>query len=103
MDFTCISLGIIFCAFGLIFVTGNGHKRLTAWQSRSDEEKAAIKIEPLCRNVGLVIASSGVIFLCRGLWPAAIKGIFIYAMILWLILAGFDVWYIGRSKRYRNQ
>ena len=63
---------------------------------------ASIKISPLCRNIGEVIALNGIIFLLKGFWSGFSDHRFVGAMIAWLCLAGFDVWYIGKRKRYQN-
>ena len=68
----------------------------------SQSEKDKIKIRPLCRNIGEVIALNGIIFLLKGFWSAFGDHWFVGAMIAWLVVAGFDVWYIGKSKRYQN-
>lgn len=49
-----------------------------------------------------VIALNGIIFLLKGFWSAFGDHWFVGAMIAWLVVAGFDVWYIGKSKRYQN-
>ena len=67
------------------------------------EEKEKIKIVPLCRNIGEVIALNGIIFLMRGLWSGFAGHWFVAAMIAWLMIAGFDVWYIEKSNRYRKK
>lgn len=64
------------------------------------EEKEKIKIVPLCRNIGEVIALNGIIFLMKGLQPGFVDHWFVVAMIAWLIIAGFDIWYIEKSNRY---
>ena len=64
------------------------------------EEKEKIKIVPLCRNIGEVIALNGLIFLLKGLWPGFENHWFVTAMIAWFIVAGFDLWYIEKSDRY---
>ena len=66
------------------------------WQ----EEKEKIKIVPLCRNIGEVIALNGLIFLLKGLWSGFENHWFVTAMIAWFIVAGFDLWYIEKSDRY---
>ena len=66
----------------------------------TQEEKDKIKIVPLCRNIGEVIALNGLIFLLKGLWPDFENQWFVTAMIAWLIVAGFDLWYIEKSGRY---
>ena len=70
------------------------------------EEKEKIKIVPLCRNIGEVIALNGIIFLMKGLWSGFADHWFVAAMIAWLMIAGFDVWYIEKvidiAKIIRN-
>ena len=69
-------------------------------KNMTQEEKDKIKIVPLCRNIGEVIALNGLIFLLKGLWPGFENHWFVTAMIAWFIVAGFDLWYIEKSDRY---
>ena len=94
MDFTCIFFGILFTLVGFWLAFGKGYRHLSLWKNMPQEEKDKINIVPLCRNVGEIIALNGIIFLMNG---------FVFAIIAWLIVAGFDVWYIEKSVRYRNQ
>ena len=73
MDFTCIFFGILFTLAGF-------------WLA-----------------FGKVIALNGIIFLMKGFLPGFSNHWFVFAIIAWLIVAGFDVWYIEKSVRYRNQ
>lgn len=100
MDFTCIFFGIIFVAAGIVFFLGKGHIHLSAWKTMPQEEKEKLNIVLLCRNIGTVIGLSGLIFLAKGLLPGRW---FVLAMIGWLLIAGLDVWYIGKSSRYRSR
>ncbi len=102
MDYTCLVFGIIFIVAGIAFAFGKIYNRLSAWKNMSDDEKAKINIIPLCRNIGAVIALAGVIFVVKGLWSAFSSFAFTIAMIIYLVLAGLDVWYISKSKRYNN-
>ena len=86
-----------------MFACGKGHIHLSAWKNMPQEEKEKIKIGPLCRNIGEVIALNGIIFLMKGLWSGFVDHWFVAAMIAWLIIAGFDIWYIEKSNRYRNK
>ena len=95
MNVTCIFFGIIFTIAGFMFACGEGHIHFSSWKNMPQEEKEKIKIVPLCRNIGEVIALNGLIFLLKGLWPG-----FVTAMIAWFIVAGFDLWYIEKSDRY---
>ena len=72
------------------------------WKNMTQEEKEKIKIVPLCRNIGEVIALNGLIFLLKGLWPGFENHWFVTAMIAWFIVAGFDLWYIEKSNRYHE-
>ena len=70
MDFTCIFFGVLFTVAGFVFACGKGHIHLSAWKNMSQSEKDKIKIRPLCRNIGEVIALNGIIFLLKGFWSA---------------------------------
>ena len=100
MNLTCILFGIIFMIAGFMFACGKGHIYFSSWKNISQEEKEKIKIAPLCRNIGEVIALSGLIFLLKGLCPRFEDHWFVIAMIVWFIVAGFDLWYIEKSNRY---
>lgn len=103
MDFTCIFLGTLFIAAGILFALGKVHVHLAAWKHMSPREKDKIDIHPLCRNIGAVIALSGMVFLLKGLWSGFENRWFSVCMIVWLLGAGLDVWYITKSRRYYNK
>ncbi len=100
MDFTCIFFGILFVISGLWFACGKGHIHLAAWKHMPQEEKDKIRIRPLCRNIGEIIALSGIIFLFKGFWTGFENHWFAAAMTGWLVIAGIDVVYIAKSRRY---
>lgn len=100
MDYTGIFFGVLFTLAGILFACGKGHIHLSAWKNMTQEEKDSIDILPLCRNIGEVIALSGILFLMKGLWSDFTNHRFVAAMIAWLIVAGFDAWYISKSNRY---
>lgn len=102
MNFICIFLGILFIISGIVFAVGKGHIHLYAWKNMPQFEKDKIKIRPLCRNIGTIIALNGFIFLIKGVWPTFNQSWFVAMMIAWLFVASIDVWYINKSKRYLN-
>lgn len=102
MNAVCILYGILFTGAGVLFATGKLHGYIRAWKQMPEEEKARIRIRPLCRNIGEVIGLSGILFLLKGVWPGFQDHWFTGAMIAWLVVAGFDVFYIERSNRYLN-
>ena len=55
------------------------------------------------KNIGEIIALNGIIFLLKGLWAGFSDHWFVGAMVAWMIIAGFDVWYIEKSQRYRKK
>ena len=102
MDFICIFFGILFSMVGFMFFLGKAHIHLSAWKNMPQDEKDKIKILPLCRNIGVVIILSGIIFLMKGLLPDFSNHLFVVSMTAWMIAAGLDVWYITKSERYKQ-
>ena len=102
MDYTCIFFGVLFTIAGVMFIFGGGYIYRSVWENMPQEEKKKIKIVPLRRNIGEVIALNGIIFLMKGLWKGFSNHWFVGGMIAWLIVAGFDVWHISKSDRYRK-
>lgn len=96
MNMTCIFFGIIFTIAGILFSFGKLHIHLSAWKRMQPEEKEKINIKGLCRNIGGMITLCGLLFLLGSVFTA----VFTYSMIVWLVLAGLDVWYISKSNRY---
>ncbi len=104
MNFTCVVCGIVFVIGGLLLAFGRVYAHLDAWKKMSKEEQDSIRIRPLCRNMGLVVALCGLIFFLSGLWwETFMASVFIWAMIVWFILCGLDIFYIIKSGRYMKQ
>ena len=100
MNITCIFFGIIFLITGILFAAGKVHEHITAWKNMPEEEKRRIRISPLCRNIGGVIALSGVIFLISGFWQGFRDRVFVISMVCWLVLAGIDLFFIEKKHWY---
>ena len=100
MNRACLFLGILFLAAGIYFYSGKAVNHIAAWKTMPEEEKRKIHIRPLCRNVGMMIATSGIIFLLSGAWYAFRKSGFLWCMVGWMVLSGADVYWIGKSGRY---
>ena len=81
MNGACLFLGILFLAAGIYFYSGKAVNHITAWKTMPEEEKRKIHIRPLCRNVGMMIATSGIIFLLSGAWYAFRKSGFLWCMV----------------------
>ena len=100
MNITCIFFGIIFLGAGGMFAAGMLHEHISAWRNMPNEEKNKIKIIPLCRNIGGMIALSGVIFLINGLCQGFRDHLFVISMVAWLILSGADLFLIEKKHWY---
>ena len=100
MNFTCIFFGIIFLFAGILFAAGKLHRHIVAWKNMPSEEKRRIRIIPLCKNIGSIIALSGVIFLISGFWQGFRDRLFSISIIGWLILAGIDLFLIEKKHWY---
>lgn len=100
MNFICLFFGAIFMMVGILFALGKGHIHLTAWKNMPQQEKDKIRIQPLCQNIGEIITLNGIIFLIKGMWPGFERHWFAVSMIAWLMIAGFDVWYITKINGY---
>ena len=102
MNLTCLLFGILFTVVGGLFMAGKLHTHIEAWKTMPQEEKDKIKIEELCRNIGLMIVTCGVIFLLSGVSAAFKARFFVAAMVLWLAASFVDVWYIEKKGRYNR-
>ena len=100
MNVTCIFFGILFLITGILFAAGKLHTHITAWKNMSEEEKGRIRIIPLCINIGGFIALSGLLFLINGFWQGFRDHLFVISMVLWMILAGMDVFFIEKKHWY---
>lgn len=103
MDFTCMFFGVLFTIVGFLFACRKGHIHLSAWKNVPQKEKDKTKINPLCRNIGEAIALNSIILWVKGLWTGFENHWFAVAMIAWLIVAWFEIWYITKSSRYHNK
>ena len=102
MNITCIFFGVIFTIVGFLFAAGKIHPHIPAWKQMPAEEKKKIRIGPLCRNIGEIILLSGIIFLLKGVCPAFTDHWFTGSMIAWLIVAGLDVWFITKNRKFQS-
>ncbi len=103
MNYMCVFLGIVFAMFGIGFAFGKLYERLPAWRKMSDAEKNEIKPKPLCRNVGAMITLNGIVFILKGVCTGFSDSMFMCAAVIWIVIAGADVYYISKSSRYKEQ
>lgn len=96
MNITCAFFGTLFIIVGILFSLGKLHVYLNVWKKMPPEEKEKIRIDGLCHNIGGMIVLCGLLFLLGCVFNI----VFTWSMIVWLVLAGLDVWYISKSNRY---
>ena len=68
----------------------------------SEKEKAGIRIDLLCMNIGVMIVLAGLIFFFRGLIPGFSQTLFLSLIVVWFIASGLDCYWIERSARYQT-
>ncbi len=100
---SCLFFGIVFFVAGALFFAGKLHTRIKAWQRMPEEEKANIRIKPLCRNIGGIFMLCGAIFIISGFWAAFKTNCFAFAMIGWMVICIADLVYIQKSGKYITQ
>lgn len=102
MKLACLLFGIVFVAIGILFAMGKIHPHLSFYQKMTPAEKESIRIVSLCRNIGGVIALAGILLLLKGTLKFFTDPYFLFAVILWLIFAGGDAYWISKSGRFRK-
>ncbi len=103
MNFTCAAFGIVFIAFGAGVFSGLIINHMHEWTDLSEEEKSSVRIDALCRNMGVMIMLAGVIFLVSGLFEAFRNSFFLIAMIIWFVVCAVDVYQIEKKQRYMTR
>ncbi len=96
----CITFGMIFLIAGGMFFTGTALRFIEDWQRIPQEEKDQIRIIPLCRNAGVMLALAGIVFIAAGCFPRFRELMFRWTMIGWMALCAADLVYIEKSERY---
>lgn len=103
MNFTAIVLGTLFLVSGVMIAAGRLHIHLSAWKHMSSQERGKIKVKPLCLNIGEIVMLNGIIFLLKGLISNFTDYWFTLAIVAWMLVALFDVWYISKSGKYAGK
>ena len=100
MSIIHIIFGLMFSVTGYLFAKGKIHQYLTPWEKMPENEKAKIDIVPLCKNIGLIIFLAGAIFLAGGMWEQFREHLFVIAMVIWIVIAGIDLYCIESKHWY---
>ncbi|MCD8286459.1 MAG: DUF3784 domain-containing protein [Clostridia bacterium] len=100
ISWACFGIGLVILIVGFVMFFGGLHVFFRSWKRMPEEERKKIRIKPLCRNIGGVIALCGVIVLVAAFWPYFLDKMFSWFMIAWFILAAVDLVWISKSSRY---
>lgn len=103
MNLYCIVLSIVGFIGWYLFLSGKALKYIKSFRSMSQEERACINEKLLCKNAAAVFFVAASIFAVAGFSPVFLEKAFTISVVIWLILTGADVYFIGKSKRYTNQ
>jgi len=96
----CLLVAIALIAVGIAFFTGKAMKYVKDYQRMDEEEKANIKIRPLCKNISVMFFIAAVIFAISGFSETFRHDYFTWCMVGWFALGVADTVYIGKSKRF---
>ena len=101
MNIPYIVIGVVFIVFSFLFY--NGIINIPYWYAFTGKKDNKKIIKMLCHNIGLIIGLCGFLFLINGIFSYLRDHIFSFSMIIWVILAIFDMLYISTSKNYKDQ
>ncbi len=103
MRMICVLFGAVYIAIGLTIAFTSIYRRMDFWKKMSDEEKKKVRISPLMRNLGGMIALCGLLFLVAGLWDWFYLYAFRWAIIAWFVLGFIDAFKISKGTRYQKK
>lgn len=103
MAIVCLILAGVFLLVACAFFMQIAPNWIQQYRTMPEQEKRKIRIGPLSRNIGLIFLLAAIIFAVAGISPYFKEKLFRWFMIGWMVLTGFDVYFIGKSKRYKNQ
>lgn len=103
MNLYCVMFAVISLVMALAFFTGKAPDWIKGYREMDEEEKNNILIVPLCRNLGVVFFLAFVIFFLAFMIPAFLDKAFVPSVVIWMIGAGADLYYIEKSKRYNKE
>ena len=102
MNITCLVFALLFLVCSFIFFGGRGDLFIPNWKKLSDKEKEEIPLHELSLNMGIVLSICAIILLASGLFEGFRDHFFAIAMVIWLIGAGVDVYFIEKSNNKKK-
>ncbi|MCD8316814.1 MAG: DUF3784 domain-containing protein [Eggerthellaceae bacterium] len=99
MDILCIVFGVPVLALGIAFWKGRALNYSHAWRTMPEEDKAAINMDRINKNLGIAVLACAVILLACGLF-SGIRVALGPLFTVWAVAVLIDAVYISRSKRY---
>lgn len=102
MNITCLIFAIIFSFITIMFLLDKGHVFIPHWKELSEEDKKKIPIHELSQNMAIVLGCCSFILIISSFFENFREHYFSFAMVLWLIGTGIDVYYIEKSKRFKK-
>lgn len=102
MRFLAALTGLAFLTLAILFLLEKAPKRIIDFQRINREEKGTLRIDRLSRNIGIVLLLLSGIFFAAGFSAVFKERYFLFAVIGWVALVFFDIWFIGKSKRYKR-
>jgi hypothetical protein len=96
----CYTVACILIVAGILFYTGKAASYIEGYRDMPEEEKRAVNIKPLCKNVSIVFFLAAVIFAIAG-YSALFRLEYLkWTMICWIALCCADIVFINKSGLY---
>ena len=98
MNITCFIFAVVFLICAIMFLTGKGYLFIANWKKLSQEEKNEIPLKELSKNISILLFCCSILFFIAGFFSNFREHYFGIFMIIWLVAAGVDVYFIGKKK-----
>ena len=103
MNITCLVFALVFLICSFIFFGDRGEMFIPNWNKLSEEEREEIPLHELSLNMGIVLSICAIILLASGLFENFREHYFAISMVLWLIGAGVDVYFIEKKNNKKKK
>jgi hypothetical protein len=99
----CYMVSIMLLVVGAFFYSGKAADHIKGYVDMPDEEKKAVNIKPLCKNLSVMFFLAAVIFGIAGYSEWFRLVCFKWAMIGWIALCCVDIVFINKGGYSHEQ
>jgi hypothetical protein len=99
----CYTFSILLLCVGAFFYSGKAADHIKGYVDMPDEEKKAVDIKPLCKNLSVMFFLAAVVFGIAGYSEWFRLVCFKWAMIGWIALCCADIVFINKGGYTHEQ